>query len=193
MKNNFFKYKNFLQIIILLILSSCITVNVNFPESAVQRAADDFVRELYQKTEETKPSNSSNKKQTKILNFLIEEAFAEELKLSSPKTLEIKKRMSERVSTIIEWKKKGKLGETYDGNLKLHDTKGLSKEAKDKLKKLVEEENEDRNLLYQEIQNLNQLTDHNQSRIRKFFANAFKENSPTGTWIQDEQGNWTQK
>ena len=31
----------------LLVLASCITVNVNFPESAVQRAADDFVRELY--------------------------------------------------------------------------------------------------------------------------------------------------
>lgn len=29
---------------------SCVTVNVNFPESAVQRAADDFVRDLYKGT-----------------------------------------------------------------------------------------------------------------------------------------------
>ncbi|MEW6056923.1 MAG: DUF1318 domain-containing protein [Bdellovibrionota bacterium] len=30
-----------------LALISCVTVHVNFPESAVQRAADDFVRDLY--------------------------------------------------------------------------------------------------------------------------------------------------
>jgi len=39
-------------------LAACITVNVNFPESAVQRAADDFVRDLY-KSSENKVADAS--------------------------------------------------------------------------------------------------------------------------------------
>ncbi|MEZ4871386.1 MAG: hypothetical protein R2827_03890 [Bdellovibrionales bacterium] len=30
-----------------VLLVSCITVNVNFPEAAVQKAADDYVKELF--------------------------------------------------------------------------------------------------------------------------------------------------
>lgn len=34
-------------------LSGCVTVNVNFPEGAVQKAADDYVRELYRAKEKS--------------------------------------------------------------------------------------------------------------------------------------------
>src|SRR5579872_4764189 len=42
-----------LAITIATLVTSCITVNVNFPESAVQRAADDFVQDLYKGTDGT--------------------------------------------------------------------------------------------------------------------------------------------
>ena len=36
----------------------CVTVHVNFPESAVQRAADDFVRDIYKGTTEVAGANT---------------------------------------------------------------------------------------------------------------------------------------
>ena len=37
----------FVWAMILFVGISCVTVNVNFPEGAVQKAADDYVKELY--------------------------------------------------------------------------------------------------------------------------------------------------
>ncbi len=217
-----------------ILLAACITVNVNFPESAVQRAADNFVQDLYKDTtastigdaaqkptdapaeketaKETKKKNkkpttdsktsaptTDSTKHTSLFHFELitsvsaEEAHAQELNMSSKKAQEIKAKMAARVPTIVDQKRKSLIGETFDGNLVVKDDSKLSKDEKKSLKELVEQENKDRNDLYEEIQSTNSISDRKQTRIRRFFGSAFKSNSPSGTWIETEEGKWNKK
>lgn len=209
-----------LSLLTVLFFAACITVNVNFPESAVQRAADNFVQDLYKDTNAStvgdasqKPIEAPSEKETKkkskkpisdnktqsYFNFSIinevyaEEAHAQDLNMSTKKAQEIKARMAARVPTIIDQKRKSLIGETFDGNLTVKEDSKLSKEEKKSLKNLVDQENKDRNELYEEIQSANSISDRKQTRIRKFFGSAFKSNSPSGTWIETEEGQWNKK
>ena len=199
--------KNKFIILFLIFLIGCITVNVNFPESAVQRAADDFVRDLYKDASATttvptpteepkeKPSKTTSKK-TKTTEFNIyfmNQAFAQELNMSSAKAREIKTKLASRVSEIVKWKQTGAIGENQEGELTLKDSASLSKDSKKHVEQLIEDENKDRTELYEEIQTTNSITDRKQTKIRKFFGNAFRQNSPAGTWIQSDSGNWSKK
>lgn len=202
--------------------AACITVNVNFPESAVKQAADDFVRDLYKDSATASageaasdsarvPTSNESEKPAKkkknakpapnpstffdLLRALdpLPAALAEELNMSSSKAKSIKGRMSARLGEILKWKAKGALGETYDGNLAPRDTGALSRDEKKQVDALVEKENSDRAELYDEIQSVNSISDRKQTRIRKLFGNAFRSNSPAGTWVEAESGTWTRK
>lgn len=199
-----------------LVLGSCITVNVNFPESAVQRAADDFVRDLYRGTTAVAEADtkvdakgdaaavkSSVKKSSKkksehpapsdvakpgephgwIIDFGIASAHAQELNMHSPKAESIKARMKGRVGEIAKWKSKGAICETSDAMLVFKSPDKAGGEAAS-VSKLVQSENADRDELYQEIQEVNKIQDRKQTKIRKFFAAAFRENSPAGTCFE---------
>jgi hypothetical protein len=183
--------------------AACITVNVNFPESAVQRAADDFVRDLYKGTaaatadtdagtaeaesEAVKSTvkRSSKKKAVKPVstepttwNFsLFEQAHAQEINTSTPKALELKAKMKSRVNQIVEWKDKGVLCEASDGTLGVANISKAGAKAGE-VTRLVKLENKDRDELYQEVQDANRITDPNQKKIRSFFAAAFRGKGP---------------
>lgn len=179
----------------ILALGACITVNVNFPESAVQRAADDFVRDLYK--DDTKaapaPPSKGTKPKTSLYDALVPSAWAQEINTSTPDAIKIKKRMSERVGKISQWKSKGVLGETVDGMLVVKDPKSLVAGDRKEVEALVKAENGDREDLYEEIQEANSITDRKQAKIRKFFSAAFREHSPPGTWVEAESGDWSKK
>ncbi|MGE4231920.1 MAG: DUF1318 domain-containing protein [Bacteriovoracia bacterium] len=172
-------------------------MNVNFPESAVQRAADDFVRDIYTNPpsdskpdtkEEVKPENQD---QGFFQVILLNQAFAQQVRTDSVKAKKIKARMHARVPQIVKFKKDGLLGETLDGNLVLKDPRKAGTKLKS-VRALVDEENTDRDQLYAEVAEVNSITDRNQARIRKIFASAFRKNSPAGTWIQQEDESWIQ-
>lgn len=197
---NVFLSFRFLVTCLFLLVLSCITVNVNFPETAVQRAADDFVHDLYSNPPTEKSSEGTfyrfyfpKKFEIKVG---ISEAYAQVINTQTPKTKKIKARMAKRVKKISLLKKEGILGESVDGNLVLKNPQKAAKYEKYGLKKtqkLIEQENEDREELYEEIEEANKLSDKNHSRIRKIFGKAFQNNSPKGTWIEDADGNWDQK
>ena len=78
-------------VVLLLLLSACVTVNIYFPAAAVQRAADEIVKETWggpsEKTEKNQPQS--------LLRFaplgtlwlgLVREAFAQEadINVSNP-------------------------------------------------------------------------------------------------------------
>ncbi len=204
---------------------SCITVNVNFPESAVQRAADDFVRDLYrdtasnststpavepaEKTTEKSTEKGLEKKKKKDLKqntqtsktsffqnisfTFLPHAFAQDLNMSSPKAKEIRGRMGSRVAEIITWKQKGIIGENFEAELVIRDLNAIPKQDKSRVEKLISDENSDRKELYEDIQKVNSIEDRKQTKIRKFFGNAFRQNSPAGTWIENDAGSWTRK
>jgi uncharacterized protein YdbL (DUF1318 family) len=190
-----------LSSVLFFLLAGCITVNVYFPESAVQKAADDFVNDLYRETEskkinkETTLNDRNRSNDTSIIpyEFFISSANADEsISVSTPKTAAIKSRMASRVSEIVDYKSKGFLGESNDGLLVLKESPGDLK-SKAALQRLIQQENSDRNELYVEVQMANKLQDQGQKRIRAHFSSAFQLHSPAGSWVQKDNGEWVKK
>ncbi len=182
---------------------ACVTVNVNFPESAVQRATDDYVRELYRAksnkggkpgTEET-PATPAPAKSSIEFPSLFPVAHAAEgvFKVDTDKALQIRTRLSGRVDEVIAQKRAGVLGETNDGMLVIKAPDKLKKLQTAKVEKVVSDENADRTALYEEVRQANGVAEGRLKDIQKSFARSFQAESPSGTWLQDADGKWAQK
>ncbi|MBI3541703.1 MAG: DUF1318 domain-containing protein [Deltaproteobacteria bacterium] len=199
-------------LLVCALLVSCITVNVNFPETAVQKAANDFVSDLYKpapavadngkatateaadvknavkKSSKKKtpkaPAAQPDKPTTWIFSFGVTDAFAQEVSTGSPKAQEIKGRMKGRIAELDKWKSKGAVCETADGMLVLKHPEKAGGDA-GAVSQLLKAENDDRDALYAEIVDHNKIKDRNQTRVRSFFAAEFKKFSPAGTCFEN--------
>lgn len=180
--------------------AACVTVNVNFPESAVQKATDDYVREIYRAKEKGKGSTSpavAEPAKTTSSFSLISTAWAGptegNFQVRSVKAQAIQTRMAGRIDEIVAQKRAGIFGETNDGMLVVHMPQKLAKLLLQKAEKTIGEENTDRKELYAEIVKINGLESSRMSAIQKSFSRSFQAESPSGTWVQDTGGNWSQK
>lgn len=187
---------------LVLATAACVTVNVNFPESAVQKATDDYVRELYRAKEKgkgTQPEPSTPKSETQSLNLLsISAAHAEEapaFKVNSEKSRQIRDRLASRLDDVLAQKRTGVLGETKDGMLELREPEKLKakKLLLKKLEKIVSDENADRKELYEDTLKSNGMQPNRLKDIQRSFARSFQAESPSGTWVQDSEGSWARK
>jgi uncharacterized protein YdbL (DUF1318 family) len=184
-----------------LCLSSCVTVNVNFPEGAVQKAADDYVSELYrakEKSEQEQKPPAPAKKGAQWISIFLPVAGADEisqgpsLKLSTPKAKEIQDRQAKRLKAIDEFKKKGVIGETEQGLIETRDASAVKGLARNLLDKIVADENADREELYKELAQANSLSATTLSAMRRSFYESFKKASPAGSWYKTG-GEWKKK
>ena len=192
--------KYFLTGLLLFTGLACVTVHVTFPESAVQKATDDYVRELYRAKEKGRPStpepSPSLAPMHADLQFtLFTSAHAEELvfKVDSEKALKIRDRLSKRLDDVLAQIRAGVLGEARDGMLQLKEPGKLKKLFTKKIETLVAEENKDRADLYAEVLSSNALPAARLIDIQRSFARSFQAESPSGTWLQGADGTWLQK
>ena len=122
-----------------LIFSSCVTVNVNFPESAVQKATDDYVKDLYRAKEKGKSSPTapasapSERPQTwlvlpNLLGDLIASAQAADVNftVTSGKAMDILASQKGRIQEILAQKRAGLIGETKDGHVAVRGRNGVA-------------------------------------------------------------------
>lgn len=191
-----------------LLVSSCITVNVNFPEAAVQQAADSYVEQLYRLREEsrrqeleknqggTERGSSIQSTEPSFLqalsHFILPVAHASaEFKVMSPEIREIQLREVSRLDRVDDFKKQGFIGENNRGLLEIRgELMPLQRRA---IEKLVNEENADRELLFAEVLKLNGMGSPQLPLVRGKFMSSFQSKSRPGTWIQDSNGNWSRK
>src|SRR4051794_12095177 len=91
----------------LLSAAACVTVNVNLPEAAVQKASDDYVREIYRPRDRARgtgpaaePSKAPTSWNLPTVSFFTTALAAEQpsIQTQSPKASEIQKRLAARVS-----------------------------------------------------------------------------------------------
>ncbi|MCC7440473.1 MAG: DUF1318 domain-containing protein [Bdellovibrionales bacterium] len=189
-----------------LALTACVTVNVNFPEGVVQKATDDFVRDLYRaKTTDTPagaPQGGAKKSDGASMdwihwlreNLMIAEARADDaFVVNSMRAEELKKGLRGRLAEVIKFKRQGFLGEASDGQLVLRPEGQSKKLIAGKLQALANAENADRSALYEEVLAANQLGPEKLDMIRRSFSNSFQAESPSGTWVQNTQGAWERK
>ena len=182
--------------------SACVTVNVNFPESAVQKATDDYVRDLYRARERGKPgtpppspsATGAFRLPTGLL--LLSAAWASEVeafRVNTAKSQAIKEKLRSRLDEVLIQKRAGVLGESDQGGLVIHDPSALKPLLAAKVQRLVSDENNDRNALYEEVLVANALPPARLKNVQKSFARSFQAESPSGTWVQDADGKWTRK
>jgi uncharacterized protein YdbL (DUF1318 family) len=182
-------------------LTACVTVNIYFPAAAVERAADEIVKETWggpgepANTPAQPQSNNSKTSVPRLSLGLIGVAHAQEadINVSNPAIRALKDSIKQRSGAIKPYMDRGNVGIGQDGLLAIRSSDGLSLKERAEVKQLVDAENRDRESLYSEIAKANNISSDNIPKIKSIFAKSWIEQARPGWLIQDTQGNWRKK
>jgi uncharacterized protein YdbL (DUF1318 family) len=190
-----------------LLLSACVTINIYFPAAAAEEAARVIVRDVL-KEDAKAPSQGqeSGNHQSSVersgplllmagllLEMMVEPALASQadININTPAIKRLRKSMHERQRKLAPWYRKGAIGFNESGLVAIRDLKVVPLKERNRLKKLVADENRDRNALYREIARANGHPEW-EAEIRKTFARIWVEEAPKGYWYKRE-GTWKRK
>jgi len=182
-------------------ISACVTVNIYFPAAAVERAAEQIVKETWGGPGEPakappKPQSTNPFSPMRTVSFnFVDEAQAQEadINVSNPAIRALKDSIKQRSNAIKPYMDRGNIGIGQDGLLAIRSTDGLNLKERAEAQQLVEAENRDRESLYAEIAKANGIPKENIPKIKSIFAKSWTEQAQPGWWIQDSQGNWKKK
>ena len=188
--------------LLMVLLVSCVTVNIYFPAAAIQKAADQIVDDVRNIPEpapgskpEQKPDKSSLLDRVRVVRLGPAEAQAAvvDLNVSTPAIRNIRASLANRFPQLQPLYGKGAIGETSTGLIAARDTGALSLKEKADLNRLVEQENADRQALYTEIIRANSLDPGQLGEVQRLFANSWRDKSAAGWWVQQNNGQWGRK
>jgi uncharacterized protein YdbL (DUF1318 family) len=189
-----------ISFIIVFLLSACVTVNIYFPAAAVEKAADQIVRETWgnapQEPVKNEPQSRNFEPGAAWVSFgLVGEAHAQEadINVSNPAIRALRSSIKNRSESIKPFMDRGNVGITRDGLLSVRTTDGLSLKERAEVQQLVDAENRDREALYAEIAKANNIARESVPKIKAIFARSWVEQARPGWLIQDTQGNWRKK
>jgi uncharacterized protein len=187
--------------IIVFLLTACVTVNIYFPAAAVERAAEQIVKETWGSV----PAEPVKKEQPQSRIFKSETAFAmlrsvgeahaqeADINVSNPAIRALKDSIKQRSESLKSYMDRGNVGITRDGLLTVRTTEGLSLKERAEVQQLVDAENRDREALYVEIAKANNIATESVPKIKAIFAKSWVEQARPGWYVQDAQGNWRKK
>ena len=187
--------------ILALLISACVTVNIYFPAAAVERAAEQIVKETWGGPGEPakappKPQSYNRFSPLRAVSLsLVHKAYAQEadINVSNPAIRALKDSIKQRSNAIKPYMDRGNIGIRQDGLLTIRTTDGLNLKERAEIQQLIEAENRDREALYAEIAKANNIPKENIPKIKSIFAKSWTEQAQPGWWIQDSQGNWKKK
>jgi uncharacterized protein len=187
------------------LLSACVTINVYFPAAAAEKAADKVINEVWgdqAKKPADKETGSNIAVDTEhsvllaaagsVLDFLISPAHADaDLNVSTPAVRQVTQSMQARSSQLKPYYDSGAVGLTSDGLIEVRDQNVIPLPERNQVRKLVGDDNADRNTLYREIAAGNGHPEW-EAQIRKTFAQQWIQRAPSGWYVQDA-GGWRKK
>jgi uncharacterized protein YdbL (DUF1318 family) len=183
-----------------LLVSACVTVNIYFPAAAVERAADQIVKETWGGPGQPPKKNEPQSRMPSIPQSigswsLVPPAYAQEadINVSNPAIRALKDSIKNRSDLIKPFMDRGSVGINQDGLLAIRTTDGLSLKERAEVQQLVEAENRDREALYLEIAKANNFARDAVPKIKRIFAKSWADQARPGWWIQDAQGAWRRK
>ena len=175
-----------------IVAIACVTINIYFPEAAVQKTAEEIVDEVRKTDEESK--GKQEKEITHSSFSLVPAAYAqEEERVSSPKIRALKQSLKDKEPLLVPFFEKGNIGEANDGFIQVRNEDNLSLKEKADLRRVTKDVNNDRENLYSEVATALDIDPGQIPRIQKIFAKRWIENSRIGWWIQKEDGQWERK
>lgn len=187
-----------LNILLVFLAASCVTVNVYFPAAAVQKAADEIVADV---TGQGEPASTPKMGPSSRLNDYLPrltlgpgEAVAQvNINVSTPAIRAQRDSMKNIWPQLKPYFQKGMVGNNNNGFVDIRDTAGLNLQERNRMSNLVDQMNQARGALYREIAVANKLGPESVPQIQKIFANSWREKSQPGWWIQNDQGTWVRK
>lgn len=179
---------------------ACVTVNIYFPAAAVERAADQIVKETWggpakPATPVPQPQSRSLFSRNRLLALsFVSEAFAQDadINVTNPAIRALKESIKNRSNAIKPYMDRGNVGIARDGLLAVRSADGLNLKERAEVNQLIDAENKDREALYAEIAKANGIPKENIPKIKSIFAKSWIEQAQPGWWIQSN-GNWQKK
>ncbi|MCX4190018.1 YdbL family protein [Methylophaga sp. OBS3] len=185
-----------------MLLASCVTINIYFPAAAAEKAADRIIEDVWGEdagnTPESVPTESQSqldmpsKVAMSVLNWLVTPAQAQpDININSPAVNALQNKMKARHDQLQPFYQSGAVGLTQDGLIALRDGKAVPLKDRNTINGLIAAENQDRNALYAEIARANGHPEWQQD-IQDTFARRWISNAAKGWWYQ-QNGSWQQK
>ena len=190
-----------------LALTACVTINIYFPAAAAEEAARTIVRDVL-KSEQSEPAPSpkegdrqSQRTQPNpllvafgvLLERLIPEAQAAQadIDINTPAIRAIRSSMQSRQASLAPFYNSGAIGFDSNGSVAVRDLAAAPLKDRNRLKKLVADENADRSRLYREIARANGHPEW-EGDVRATFAKVWAQEALPGYWYQ-AGGSWRQR
>jgi uncharacterized protein YdbL (DUF1318 family) len=193
-----------------LVLGACVTINIYFPAAAAEEAARTIVRDVLQGSEaegqpDAPPAGGDSSSRGgdaplalrllgRGLELLVPSAHAAgaDIDIDTPAIRTLRVRMQQRQGSLAPFFASGAIGFDRNGDVAVRDLSAAPLAERNRLKKLVEEENADRARLYREIAAANGHPEWADD-VRKTFARVWVEEARRGWWYQDGSGAWRQR
>jgi uncharacterized protein YdbL (DUF1318 family) len=175
--------KTVLPALLIFIIGSCVTINIYFPAAAVEKAAEEIVKEVYGEEEQEKEKGEepqgllSDGIRSASLSFGPRAAYAQEadINITTPAIRALRASLQQRMASIKPYLDGGNVGE------------------KAQLTRLVDSDNRDREALYVEIAKANNFGPERVADIKKLFAKSWIKEARGGWWVQEPDGKWQKK
>jgi uncharacterized protein YdbL (DUF1318 family) len=191
-------------------IAACVTINVYFPAAAAEKAADQIIDTVTNRSRGATPPPAATPPATyvapeqpslfamaadRMLTVLIPAAHAQtaDLDVSTPEVRALTASMQQRFAQLTKYFDSGAVGLTADGLIDVRDQNAVPLAERAVVKRLVAEDNKDRASLYAEIARANGHPEW-ESEIRGTFARRWVERGAQPGWYyQDASGAWAKK
>jgi uncharacterized protein YdbL (DUF1318 family) len=184
-----------------LTLAACVTINVYFPAAAAEKAADRIIDDVWGQDAEGGEQSALPAELGNVLlaaargalELVIPAAHAQaDLDVSSPAIRTLTASMESRHGQLEKHYASGAIGLTADGLIEVRDANAVPLAERNAVRKLVADENGNRNSLYREIAAANGHPEW-ESDIRNTFAQRWIAKARSGWWYRNTAGQWVQK
>ncbi len=193
-----------------LLLGACVTINIYFPAAAAEEAAREIVRDVLdtdkaQQQDKDAENGVRKNDQTRVeqpavlllIGRLIQasvpaaHAAGADININTPAISRLRASMQQRQRALAAFYRSGAIGFDERGLVAVRDLKAVALKDRNRVKKLVADENRDRNALYREIARANGHPEW-EADIRKTFSRIWVEEAPRGYWYK-KGGSWRKK
>ena len=161
----------------ILSVGACVTINIYFPAEKVEAVAGEIVQEVrgLQPEKDTDAPSSSLKRPMRVASLVATAWAAEEVTtVSNPTIRALKQQMKDRYPLLKPHFKSGVLAEGADGYVALANAGALNLKDKRDVAGLVEAENKDRRVLYQEVAKALKIEPSQTDRVATIFAGEWR-------------------
>ncbi|TVQ45045.1 MAG: DUF1318 domain-containing protein, partial [Gammaproteobacteria bacterium] len=182
------------------IATACVTIHIHFPAAAAEQAADRIIDGVWgpddRRREDAEPQARSPgapviRLAGQALSWLVPAAHAQQadIDISTPAIARLEAAMAARHRQLLPYYDAGAIGLSANGLIEIRDQNVVPLAERTALRRLVAEENADRNNLYREIAVANGNPQW-EPQIRETFARRWIERARSGWYYRDARNDW---